>query len=458
MWFGLVAMFLEVVQSSSYCSPNGGAPGQGLHFTDKPNPATLEITCTDQVTDLVCCATGYTSMSWYQKQDGEWRSFKDDAGKESNRRYLEGNQTARIERTSLVNDSGSFKCVASDGNDRIENTVRMDIRNCTNFNKPPDPILPVDNTTHLEASIGGNVSIMCQGFVGDSCMSADDRLLCGIGWRMQWNDSMFPIAIDEDRNSTIYCVSQLDPSNMTLSSLLVISNVTREDFAVVFECWMSNNVDPTHYNKKVILKMPVEPSKLWTAPFRRGLFVGGVALAFVIISALIVRDRIVDVKLCLKETHPRAAEEDYDVFLVNDRDDNMVLMRAIDQHLNERSFKVCTSQDIQPGRSRIEYYNEMVDKSAKISVILSSNPPDEEILRVLREVIASQHTKLFFILDSISSVDEVFAILGDDYNSVRQAVKQCTKIHWKNGIGEHNFWKRIYLILPTPTTGNDQQI
>lgn len=52
-----------------------------VQFTDKDGPATLAMSCVDEEVHLICCMSGFKSISWYQETStGQWRDF-DRAGR-----------------------------------------------------------------------------------------------------------------------------------------------------------------------------------------------------------------------------------------------------------------------------------------------------------------------------------------------------------------------------------------
>lgn len=48
-----------------------------IEFSDKDGPATLALTCEHEEVPLICCMSGFKSVSWYQfnSSSGGWSDF-----------------------------------------------------------------------------------------------------------------------------------------------------------------------------------------------------------------------------------------------------------------------------------------------------------------------------------------------------------------------------------------------
>lgn len=381
---------------SKLCHRSTSKPG--LHFTDKNGPATLVIGCDLEWVDIICCTSNFREIVWYQAIDNKtWREFM--LINNETRRTSEDHQVATIKRLQRQTDSGSFRCVAhGDNGETIENVAVMDIRNCSFWSDPPIPLNPRSNLTSFPAFQREIAIITCSSFSGVDC----DETVCVYGWYKRhspFDDSDFDQIPEANSSIRVRIINSFSREGLRMESILIIANVTTEDYNGAFVCYAVNNIGST-YKRVVRLYAPSPDIKIPV-----GVAAAGVTLLFICAILLLVRADL-DVKIWwTRRQIMRLPQDDtdYDVALLFSESERFALY--LRQTL-QRDFhlKVFSVDDLHPGTAPISCLPEGAKKSRSVLVVMTPEVyDDKDFLTILSEIISDANP--VFVLYRLDSAE-----------------------------------------------------
>lgn len=363
----------------SHCNRYTPNKTDGLRFTEPTGPATLAIGCANHLVELVCCASDFKTITWYHTTDSgaTWTQFETDNG---TRNLYERNQVASIFRVDFWADRGSYKCVAEGfrSGERIENTVYLEIRNCSSWSGKPVWLNPRQEVTTQEVNVGDDVVIPCKTFSGTSCV---EDFVCNSFWYKHPNTSI----PKNNLSAHVYYNYICRARTLEMETILTIKGVTEEDFGK-YNCTAINSNDHRARDRLVILKKK-DPANV--VVLINVAIAGGVLLTVAVVIILVTFQRRSDLDFKIWKATRELGDEQLSVFLINAGVDQRFAKHLKDILKTKLQFAVSSSfEDVLGNEASISRIPALAEKCSCVLVLLTpALLEDEALLADIREII-----------------------------------------------------------------------